>query len=134
MRRISILVIIVAGLALPASIAYAVLPGGGGGGGVCDYVYGAMPSNGGTAWAYCDSSFETGWRATMSNPSCSVDKFMGRIYHVNANGSWDQTPRFQYVWCADSAWHWSNIWSYNEKRVGQMVVYCKCAFDMMMIK
>lgn len=132
MRRFSALVIVIAGLALPASIAYAVLPGGGGGGGVCDYVYGAMPSNGGTAWAYCDASFETGWRATMSSPSCSVDKFIGRVYRVNADNSW--TQRFQYVWCADSQWHWSNAWASNERRTSQMVVYCKCAFDMMMVK
>lgn len=134
MRRLSLIVLLFAGLAVPASVAYAVNGGGdGGGGGACDYVYGVMPSTGGTATAICTASFETGWRGTtLHGPNCNLDLFAGRIYHVINTNNWEL--RFSQVWCSDGLWHWSNAWPNNEYRVSQMTLYCGCAYDMTMLR
>ena len=129
MRRYSLIFLVLATLALPASLAYASLPGGDTGGQPCSYTYGAMPQSGGRALASCTSSFATGWRATLGHaPNCGdpTQQFGTKIWH----GS---TLRWQAAYCDDGVWHWSNVWPNNESRLSEMFLHASAAFDIMMV-
>jgi hypothetical protein len=133
MRRLSLVVLLLAGLALPVSVSvgYATNSGDEGGGGACDYRYGADSFGGAEHQAWCAGSFETGWRGTVNHaPNCQIDKYMARVY---ALPSWEE--RFRTIFCADGFWHWSNAWPNNEQRASYMNTYCSpCAWDIMMLR